>query len=151
MLISDVRFFIFALTFYSIIQFQHSITFLFLDYFLECYKTFYTSLKIKSISLEINVVHLFEGGTFGPGPHTKWKFLIFFYILRGPAQKVSPQNKLTKFCLNSYKNDYNTQRNKKVIECWSCVIEYKVPKWLKKQTWFGSKSKYLIMLWHIVN
>ena len=55
------------------------------------------SLKIKSLSLKINVVNLFCGGTFGAGLKTKWKNLIF-YILRDPALKMAPQNKRKQIC-----------------------------------------------------
>ena len=54
------------------------------------------SLKITTLSLKINVIHLFSAGTFGPGPRKKWKTLIFFY-LRVPAQKVLDFLKLILF------------------------------------------------------
>ena len=50
------------------------------------------NLKIKSLSLKLNYVHLFWGGTFGAGPQ-KLKLIIMFHFLWGPAPKVVPQNK----------------------------------------------------------
>ena len=81
------------------------------------------SLKIKSLSLKINFVHLFSGGTFGAGHQTKWNILNF-YIKLGPAQKLLTQNILTKFFFKDkdlifklINNYYNIPINKYLIEC----------------------------------
>ena len=47
------------------------------------------SLNIQSLSLKINVVHSFWGGTFGAGPHKISKFFIFFSFW---GSKVDEQN-----------------------------------------------------------
>ena len=102
--------------------------------------------------------NLFWGGTFGAGAQYKVKNFDFFYIVWGPVQKVPLQNEWTKFILeikiwssNSYQKYYNTQRNKKVIKCWSWITDEKLPKLLKKQTPFGRNLILLTMLWHIVH
>ena len=54
------------------------------------------SLKIKSLSLKQNFVHLFWGSTFWAGLREVLN-INFFSLCMGPGQKVPPKNKFTKF------------------------------------------------------
>ena len=81
------------------------------------------SLKIKSLSYNSSLF-IYFGVVLLELDSTNSETFLYFYILQGPAQKVPPQNKWTKFylkdeytcSLNSYRNYYNTLRNKNVIE-----------------------------------
>ena len=58
----------------------------------------YISLNIKYLSLKRIFYNLFWDDTFGAGPRKRNKNKDFPFLL-GPAQKLPPENKLTKICL----------------------------------------------------